>query len=1015
MRGQSSILCVFLVLLILPAMVSHSQGQTISTDAEWPCFRRDLFNTGISNLKGPLTELEEIWTFPLGGSLGFARMEDVDQDGFDEIFMINSGKIIAYQEDGTLMWNSPIIGVTYILDILDLDNDGVVDIVSASHEPPTVFIISAKTGEVAWQHYFPPPAGTVNPGGVKIADLDGSGDGKLELFCWPWSGGATGYAFEFRDGVANGRLIWDVYVEITWGYSPQIMVADMDCDSIPEVVIGTYGHIYAWQGDTGNQRIDFGFTTGEKYGRNYGIIKLTDIDDDPYPEVAVLAHNLNEHLTMIDNKGPGGGYIDMSVLWDKWFEYSYPEDHKSLQVSPNSMNDVDNDGDVELVCALFNDTGDSQWHLMVYDARTGEVEFDLMGYYLYDVQDLDGDGTPEIFLSEETSSAPSRNNLHILKGNHDSYAIVCSRSPAVPIIERRPALPLDVNGTSGTDVLLIRDIDFDGMPDLFTRDGMGFFSYEFENNELRQTWSSQPTDNSAYLLAAGKTGIEEFRNPLISSVDGHSFLIGATGEIISDIEIGSYYAMPIAADLDGDGPIEVLVQDALGYMNVLDVSQATPEIDPRIKWQKPGKGKSAKYGRNTTAYVDDVDNDGLREVFVASGNNLIMYNNEGLKIREYAFESYPYEWVTGYFNDDTTKDLFVAFNAAGGHTNIIHVYDGEGSKIPIWTKDYGPYSGYVVVYDFTEDGVDDIILREHYDLVALDGKDGSQWGFNPGAYYHTPVLMDTDFDGKFEVINGAGYIEVSVNRFYDKGRDIAQIWEKETGYLDCYARMPGTADVDNDGHVEMGVSSTNGIFTCYDTVTGAIEWTYDLGTTASDIICMDADNDGRLEFIFGGLDGYLYIMNGESDAANRVESQFDLDAQVGSPIVVDLNADGVAEVLVTTYDGKLHCLVGKSTSGAEIDSNFQFEFRLGQNYPNPFNEGTQIHFSLPEEHFVKLKIYNVQGQLVRTLVSENYKAGTHQIKWAGKDDRGRQVASGIYICFLQAEVRTVSRKMLLIQ
>jgi len=70
------------------------------------------------------------------------------------------------------------------------------------------------------------------------------------------------------------------------------------------------------------------------------------------------------------------------MLWDKWFEYSYPEDHKSLRVSPNSVGDFDNDGEVELACVLFNNTGDNQWHLMIYDAISGSVEYDLPGYLL---------------------------------------------------------------------------------------------------------------------------------------------------------------------------------------------------------------------------------------------------------------------------------------------------------------------------------------------------------------------------------------------------------------------------------------------------------------------------------------------------------------------------------------------------------------------------------------------------------------------------------------------------------
>ncbi|MBN1352145.1 VCBS repeat-containing protein, partial [candidate division KSB1 bacterium] len=896
-------LILILIILITWAFAGPSlHAQTISTDAEWPCFRRDLFNTGISYLKGPLTQLEEKWTYSLGGGIGSARMKDVDNDGFDEIFVMNTGKIIAYEQDGSLMWNSPIIGVNFIIDILDIDNDGDYEIACGSSEPPTMFLITAQTGQVAWKHYFPPPSGTVLIGATQIADLDNSKDGKLELFCWTCTGGATGYAFSFKNGAENGEIIWDAYAQITESYWPQVMVADMNCDSIPEVVIGTYGHIYAWQGDNGTSIVDFEFKTGESYGRNYGIIKIKNVDDDPYPELTVLAFSLNEHVTQIDNEGPAGNMVKLSIAWDHWFEYSYPEDHKSLRVSPNGVNDVDNDGRQEVVYAVFNDKGDNQWHLLIYDAQDGTLEYDLPGYHLIDVVDIDLDGQQEVFLSQESSSVTTLGNLHILHGTNDSYAIVYSGSAMAALLDWSQKLPPDVNSTSGMNGLFLRDIDMDGTPNLFSGSGNRFYAYKFENDDLVKVWNSYPTSYAASLLDAGKTGTDSFRTPFISCIDGHSFLIDATGDIKADISIGSYYAMPIAADLGNDGTIEILVQNAIGFMNVLNAENATPDVEPVIAWRQPGAGKSAKWGRNSTAYVDDYDGDDKKEVFISQGNDLLIYDYKGRKKRDYTFESYPYEWVTGYFNDDSTKDLFVAFNALGGHTNIIHIYDGNGNKAPLWTKDYGPYSGYVVIYDFTKDGIDDIVLREHYDLVTLDGKDGTRYGFCPGAYYHTPILMDVDFSGSYEVINGGGYIEVSVNKLYSSGRNISQIWEQPTGYLDCYARMPGTADVDNDGHVEMGVSSTNGTFACFDAYNGTIEWTYDLGTTASDIICMDADNDDRLEFVFGGLDGYLYIMNGETDVTNRIEAQFDLNAQVGSPIAADLDADGVAELLVTTYD-----------------------------------------------------------------------------------------------------------------
>lgn len=1002
---------IFLLLTVLSVNVV---AQTIGTDAEWPCFRRDLFNTGISNLKGSLTSLEEKWTFFLGGGVSTVRMADVDGDSLAEIFALNAGKVVAFQENGSLMWNSPIIGVNYLLKIIDLDNDGQIELVCASYEPPVLFVISANTGQVLWQHKFLPPAGAIYPGGVQIADFDNSRDGKLELFCWPYSGGGTGHAFSFKNGASAPVEMWQVQSEIAWSFPPEVMIADMNADSSLEVVVVTYGQLFAWQGTTGANLIDFTFTSGANQGRNYGIVKVKNTDDDPYPEVIIMANSLNEHVTLLDNLGPSAGKIKMSVLWDQWFEYSYPEDHKSLRVSPNGVNDVDNDGRQEVVYSLFNDTGDNQWHLLIYDAQTATLELNLTGYHLIDIIDLDRDDQLEICVSQESASVPAINNFHILHGINDTYALVYSNASAAILRDWSQYLPVDVNSTSGMDGLLLRDLDLDGTPNLFTGTGNRFYAFKYENNSLVKIWNSYPTTFASYLLDAGKTTADSFMTPFLSSIDGHSFLIDKTGDVIADISIGSFYAMPIAADLENDGTLEVLVYNSVGYTNILDIRNSNLQTAPKNKWSQPGHGKSAKYGRNSTAYVDDFENDGLKEVIISQNNDLIIYDAKGRKKRDYSFESYPYEWVTGYFTEDSTKDLFVAFNAAGGHTNFIHVYDGNGSKTPLWTKDYGPYSGYVVVYDFTSDGIDDIILREHYDLVTLDGKNGNRQGFSPGAYYATPILMDVDFSGSYEVINGGGYIEVSVNKLYSSGRNITQIWEKETGYLDCYARIPGTADVDNDGHVEMGVSSTNGTFTCYDAANGNLEWTYALGTTASDIICMDADGDGRLEFIFGGMDGYLYIMNGEKDAPNRIEAQFDLNAQVGSPIVADLEGDGIPELLVTSYDGILHCFSGKAASVAASES-APLEFKLWQNYPNPFNARTQIEFVLPENEAVDIQIFNIQGQLVRTLVDRQMMAGRHQITWDGRDNGQNPVSSGLYIYKLHAGAHRSIKKMVLVQ
>ncbi len=90
-------------------------------------------------------------------------------------------------------------------------------------------------------------------------------------------------------------------------------------------------------------------------------------------------------------------------------------------------------------------------------------------------------------------------------------------------------------------------------------------------------------------------------------------------------------------------------------------------------------------------------------------------------------------------------------------------------------------------------------------------------------------------------------------------------------------------------------------------------------------------------------------------------------------------------------------------------------FTLAQNYPNPFNPSTSIAFALPERAEVSLKIYNANGQLVRTLVQEERAAGQHVVQWEGKNSAGQEVASGVYWYRLQSGKSVQQRKMTLVR
>jgi uncharacterized membrane protein len=90
--------------------------------------------------------------------------------------------------------------------------------------------------------------------------------------------------------------------------------------------------------------------------------------------------------------------------------------------------------------------------------------------------------------------------------------------------------------------------------------------------------------------------------------------------------------------------------------------------------------------------------------------------------------------------------------------------------------------------------------------------------------------------------------------------------------------------------------------------------------------------------------------------------------------------------------------------------------RLDFNYPNPFNPSTTIRFEVAERGRVTLRIYNVSGQLVRTLLDDVVEPGVeHLTNWNGRDDRGRAVASGVYFVRLDAAGFAETRKMVLLR
>ena len=114
-------------------------------------------------------------------------------------------------------------------------------------------------------------------------------------------------------------------------------------------------------------------------------------------------------------------------------------------------------------------------------------------------------------------------------------------------------------------------------------------------------------------------------------------------------------------------------------------------------------------------------------------------------------------------------------------------------------------------------------------------------------------------------------------------------------------------------------------------------------------------------------------------------------------------------------NGAIYKYDASSTGIEETKLKIVEKFELNQNYPNPFNSKTVISYMLKAQSMVDLRVYNLLGQEVRRLVEDTKPAEVYSISWDGRNNKGEELPSGVYIYRLKAGDFVKSRKMVLLR
>ncbi len=409
-------------------------------------------------------------------------------------------------------------------------------------------------------------------------------------------------------------------------------------------------------------------------------------------------------------------------------------------------------------------------------------------------------------------------------------------------------------------------------------------------------------------------------------------------------------------------------------------------------------------------------------------------------------------------------ERIIVYEVVGDGSDNLGVDDGFGSYSPNASTtltdeaDYNLRPLQLKVTDIDGDGTDEIIFCDqaaewHYGVVSVDkipdNGDGSEtWtieanGLNDANQTGMGSVWDCDVVGNtIYLFAGTGLIyPVKVeNGTYTSMPALTNV-AGETGSF----KGSVTADLDNDGTPEiiLGGWSDDTVYVLKQ-VADTLQ-TFHVGTCPgagrlNGAAGGDLDNDGHPDFVFGTRNAStpnnaVYRVEFEggaiSDPANYQISTIDsllvpapggAGGQLDVFYVANVDGDSADEVLYT--QGYTRGVANDTTADLAIldiqytpvsirmaDNNIPEQFYLNQNYPNPFNPSTTIKFGLVKEMVVELKVYDILGEEVATLINGKLmKAGSYDVNF-----KASNLASGTYVYRLKAGNQVTSKKMVLLK
>ena len=621
-------------------------------------------------------------------------------------------------------------------------------------------------------------------------------------------------------------------------------------------------------------------------GRGYGWLGAYDLDGNGTQEIINLGTYENYLAVMGWQKG------QLVKLWDHTIEvvhYSANTIHSPIAYP---VQDIDGNGKLDIVTSIYNESGDSRWHVVARDGMTGTVLLDLPGKYLVGLQDVNGDGAAELFtIASSGQLIPTYGQLDVLSFHGGTLTSLLQLTAAGWVTQPIQSLPLNINTFDQLIQLVAGPIATGGLPVFFTQQitdaSTGTITatvWQWSNGALAKLGTIAGPNLQIEATRTASPG-----SPTIlatATVDGNSAtniaVNGFGGAIVESALIAAPLSSAVVGHLRPTDAPTVIVQDALQEM--IAFRPSSTKGGATVLWTHSGRG-SGTANPDTTGQdgyagplLASLTGDGtLQTVAAVSGpsgeaqavaiqpDGSTLWTSDFSQVSGVPPDSGSYTGLTllyaGRMRYSDREDVLVStqrntnpeLNLVDGLTGRLVWNDKNGStpgtQIP--PEQDGPGGAWVAIYDWNNSGLDDILSTFWTTYWVKNGADTNLINANftpfpgPAAMLGEVFPPGPSWPANFQAFDG----EPVIADFLNNGTDTilfggsgfllgvftpqgAGVWSgaPQSG---TPGRLQGVADLDGDGTLSLvsaGEIGPGGVSTLkvYKGSTGQVLWSIPL-------------------------------------------------------------------------------------------------------------------------------------------------------------------------------------------